>query len=134
MDVKEDDVVEMSQRLGGWEVSLSSPVGDDSRESFGAMLPDPATAADEKISDGEIRELLAEKLREFRKTLTGKEADIFDHRILADKPLTLREFGEKYNISRERVRQIQEKIIRNIKEWLREEIPNFDELYSDLFT
>jgi len=134
LDVKEDDVVEMSQRLGGWEVSLSSPVGDDSRESFGAMLPDPATAADEKISDGEIRELLAEKLRQFRKTLSGKEADIFDHRILADKPLTLREFGEKYNISRERVRQIQEKIIRNIKEWLREEIPNFDELYSDLFT
>lgn len=133
LDVKEDDVVEMSQRLGGWEVSLSAPMGDDSRESFGSMLPDSAAGADEKISDSEIHKILKEKLQEFRKTLSGKEADIFDHRILADKPLTLREFGEKYNISRERVRQIQEKIIRNIKEYLREEIPNFDELYSDLF-
>jgi RNA polymerase sigma-32 factor len=131
LDVKEDDVVEMSQRLGGWEVSLSSPMGDDSRESFGAMLPDPTTGADEEISDSEAREILNEKLQEFRKTLSGKEADIFDHRIMADKPLTLREFGEKYEISRERVRQIQEKIIRNIREYLKEEIPNFDDLYSD---
>ncbi|RLB85441.1 MAG: RNA polymerase subunit sigma-70, partial [Deltaproteobacteria bacterium] len=38
LDVKEEEVVEMSQRLGGWEVSLSSPVSDDSRGSFGAWL------------------------------------------------------------------------------------------------
>lgn len=51
---------------------------------------------------------------------------------MAEKPLTLRELGEKYHISRERVRQIQEKIIRNIREWLKKEIPNFEELYSDI--
>ncbi len=132
LDVKEEEVVEMSQRLGGWEVSLSSPVSDDSREAYGALLPDPGKAIDEEISEKESRKLLNQKLKEFRKTLSGKEADIFDSRIIAEKPLTLQELGDKYSISRERVRQIQEKIVKNIKKWLKEEIPNFEEQYSDI--
>ena len=55
----------------------------------------------------------------------------FENRIMAEKPLTLQELGDKYHISRERVRQIQEKIIKNIKKWLKEEIPDFEEQYAD---
>ena len=131
LDVKEEEVVEMSQRLGGWEVSLSSPVGDDSRESFGAFLPDPRKSAEEELSEHEARKLLLEKLKEFRKTLTGKEADIFDSRIMSEKPMTLQELGDKYNISRERIRQIQERLIKKAKKFLKEQIPDFEELYSD---
>ena len=132
LDVKEEEVVEMSQRLGGWEVSLSSPVSDDSRDSYGAFLPDPETSIDERLSEAQTRGLLAEKLQEFRKTLSGKEADIFDNRIMAEEPLTLRELGDKYRISRERIRQIQEKITKKIKKWLEEKIPDFEALYSDI--
>jgi len=131
LDVKEEEVVEMSQRLGGWEVSLSSPVSDDSREAYSALLPDPGKAVDEEISEKESRNLLAHQLKQFRKTLSGKEADIFDRRIIAEKPMTLQELGDKYSISRERVRQIQEKTVKNIKKWLKEEIPNFEEEYAD---
>ena len=112
LDVKEEAVVEMSQRLGGWEVSLSAPAGDDSREPYDALLPDPGTGVDEALSDLEGREILSRKLKEIRKTLSGKEADIFDNRIMAEQPLTLQKLGDKYHISRERVRQIQEKIIK----------------------
>lgn len=132
LDVKEEEVVEMSQRLGGWEISLSSPVSDDSRESYGAFLPDPGRSIDENLSEAQTRKLLTEKLQEFRKTLSGKEADIFDNRIMAEEPLTLRELGDKYHISRERVRQIQEKITKKIKKWLEEKIPDFEDLYSDI--
>ncbi|MEA2038438.1 MAG: RNA polymerase factor sigma-32 [Thermodesulfobacteriota bacterium] len=131
LDVKEKEIVEMNQRLGGWEVSLSAPLGDDARESFEALLPDPGRAIDEQLSEHESRNLFTKKLKELRKTLSGKEADIFDNRIMAEKPMTLQEFGDKYHISRERVRQIQEKIIRNAKKWLKENIPNFEEEYSD---
>ncbi len=132
LDVKEDEIVEMSQRLGGWEISLSSPVSDNSRETFDTFLPDPGPDIDDQLSEYQSRRLLIDKLSEFRKTLSGKEADIFDNRIIADKPLTLQELGGKYNISRERVRQIQEKIIKNIKKWLKEKIPDFEEEYSEL--
>lgn len=132
LDVKEEEVIEMSQRLGGWEVSLSAPVGDDSREAYGAFLPDPKSDFEQQLTDHESRQLLLKKLAEFRKTLSGKEADIFDNRIMAEKPMTLQELGDRYKISRERVRQIQEKIVKNIKAWLQEEIPNFEEVYADL--
>ena len=131
LDVKEEEVVEMSQRLGGWELSLSSPISDDSRETYDSYIPDPSTDIDDQLSEYQSRQLLTNKLAEFRKTLSGKEADIFDNRIIAEKPLTLQELGGKYNISRERIRQIQEKIIKNIKKWLKDKIPDFEEEYSD---
>lgn len=131
LDVKEEEVVEMSQRLGGWEVSLSAPVGDESRESYEALLPDPGIGADEQISDNQSSRILKGSLKEFRKTLSGKEAEIFDKRIMAEKPVTLQDLGDKYSISRERVRQIQEKTVKNIKKYLKEQIPNFEEEYSD---
>lgn len=131
LDVKEDEIVEMSQRLGGWELSLDSPVNEDSTESYSAVLPESEIGIDEQLFEKERQKLLGEKLKEFRKTLAGKEADIFDSRIMAYKPLTLQALGDKYSISRERIRQIQERIIKNVEKWLKNEIPNFEEEFSD---
>lgn len=131
LDVKKEEIVEMTQRLGGWEFSLSTPIGDDSKESYGDLLPDHVKGVDERLSEHEGMEVLSKELENFRNTLSGKEAEIFDSRIMSDKPLTLQELGDKYNISRERVRQLQEKIVKNAKKWLKEKIPNFEEEYSD---
>ena len=131
LDVKEKEIEEMSQRLGGGDVSLSAPVGENGREVYGSFLPDPRVAIDEQISEAENRQLLLRKLGEYREKLTGKELDIFDSRIMAERPLTLQELGDKYHISRERVRQVQERIVKNIKKWLTDEIPNFEENYSN---
>ncbi len=132
LDVKEKEIEEMSQRLGGGEVSLNAPVGDNGKEVYGSFLPDQAVGADEQLFEKENKELLSQKLEEYRAKLSGKELDIFDNRIMAENPLTLQELGDKYKISRERVRQIQERIIKNIKKWLTEEIPDFEENFAGL--
>ena len=131
LDVKEKEIEEMSLRLGGGEISLNAPVGDNGKEMYGSFLPDGSEALDEQIFEKENRELLLKKLAEYREKLSGKELDIYDNRIMAESPVTLQELGDKYNISRERVRQIQERIIKNIKKWLIAEIPNFEENYSN---
>ncbi|MGE5842759.1 MAG: RNA polymerase sigma factor RpoD/SigA [Deltaproteobacteria bacterium] len=131
LDVKEKEVEEMSQRLGGGEVSINAPVGDDGKEVYGSFLPDSSIAVDEQIFEKQNREVLLTKLEEYKDKLSGKELDIFENRIMAENPVTLQELGEKYHISRERVRQIQERIVKNIKKWLTEEIPNFEENYSN---
>lgn len=132
LDVKEEEVREMSQRLGGGEVSLNASMSDNGKEVFGSFLADPnEVAIDEHLSEVENRRLLLKKLSEYREKLSGKELDIFDNRIMAENPMTLQELGDKYQISRERVRQIQERIIKNIKKWLIEEIPNFEEDFSN---
>jgi RNA polymerase sigma-32 factor len=106
-------------------------VGDDGKEVYGSFLPDSGTAVDEQIFEKQNREVLLSKLEEYRSKLSGKELDIFENRIMAENPVTLQELGEKYHISRERVRQIQERIVKNIKKWLTEQIPNFEENYSN---
>ena len=132
LDVKEKEIEEMSQRLGGGEVSLHAPVGDEGKEVYGSFLPDPQTAVDDRLFEKQKKELLLNKLDEYRDKLSGKELDIFDNRIMAENPVTLQELGDKYRISRERVRQIQERIVKNIKKYLTEEIPNFEENFSTM--
>jgi RNA polymerase sigma-32 factor len=130
LDVKEEEVIEMTQRLEGGELSLSTPMGEDSRETYEAFLKDPTMPVDDRLSEKQRRGIFVEKLKQFRKRLTKREAEIFDKRIMAEEPLVLQALGDKYHISRERVRQIQEKIIKNIRTWSDEEIPNFEEDYK----
>lgn len=132
LDVKKDEVIEMGQRLGGWEISIDAPVREDSKQDYSSFLPSPEIDVDEQISLKERRELLKQELDGYRSTLSQKHRDIFDNRILAEDPLTLQELGDKYNISRERIRQIQDKILKKAKEWLMAKIPDFEENFSDL--
>ncbi|MFC1533799.1 RNA polymerase sigma factor RpoD/SigA [Thermodesulfobacteriota bacterium] len=131
LDVREEDIEEMTQRLGGGEVSLNAPIGGEGKEEYGSILPDRKMDIDEQISDVEGRTILLKKLKDYRSRLSEKELDIFDNRIMSENPKTLQELGDKYHISRERVRQIQVRIVNNIKKWLIEEIPNFEEEFSD---
>jgi len=131
LDVKEEDIEEMTQRLGSGEVSLNAPIGDGGKEEYSSFIPDKTVDVDERLSEVEGRSILLKKLEQYRGRLSKKELDIFDNRIMADEPLTLQDFGDKYHISRERVRQIQAKIVSNIKKWLKEEIPDFEDQFGD---
>ena len=132
LDVKEEEVIEMTQRLRGSELSLDMPVSDHSNETYEALLEAPTRSVDERLSEEQRRVVFAEKLKQFRERLTKREADIFDNRIMSDRPLILQELGDRYQISRERVRQIENIIIENIKAWSKAEISNFEEDYYDL--
>jgi RNA polymerase sigma-32 factor len=132
LNVKEEEVVEMTQRLQGSEFSLDTPVSDYSNETYEAFLESPISLVEDRLSQEQLRVVFAEKLREFRGRLTEREADIYDNRIVAEQPLILQDLGDKYQISRERVRQIQKSIIKNIREWSKAEISNFEENYSNL--
>jgi RNA polymerase sigma-32 factor len=132
LSVKEREIVEMTQRLGAWDVSINTPVDDESGEPYEAILPGSQRDIDECLSEEENRKLFTKKLKEFRETLCGREIDIFDNRILSEKPETLQDLGDRYHISRERIRQIQKKLVSNIEDWLIQEIPNFKEEYSNL--
>jgi RNA polymerase sigma-32 factor len=131
LDVREEDVIEMTQRLEGGELSLDAPLGEDSGETYGAFLKDSSVSIDEQLTLKEQHVIFVQNLREFRKGLSKREADIFDNRIMAEDPKILKELGDKYQISKERVRQIQQRIIENLTKWSKEQISNFEEEYTD---
>jgi len=130
LNVREEDVITMSQRLEESEISLETPLGDDSRETLADAIPSLTPLAEESVGSLELRELFRRKLEEFKETLPPREREILERRMLSEKPVTLRELGEKYGITPERVRQIEAEIIKDLREFLRKEIPDF-EYYKD---
>jgi RNA polymerase sigma-32 factor len=132
LQVKEDEVVSMDQRMAAADISLDAPVGDDSRATYGDLLSAGALPIDERLGDKELREIFAEKLGEFRHSLDKRDREIFEKRMMAENPLTLRELGKKHDISPERVRQIEEEILAKARDFLRREIPDFDDYSGEV--
>ena len=121
LNVKEGEVVEMDQRLSNRDLSTDVPIGEDKEVTLLHILADNKETPEERFADAEYRHILSEKMEEFARTLKDKELVIFRERLLCEEPLTLREIGEKYGISRERVRQIEERVKKKLRAYLGKE-------------
>jgi RNA polymerase sigma-32 factor len=95
------------------------PLGDDNESTMLNFLPDSKQTPEEQFADAQYHELLHDKMEQFAKTLKDKELVIYRERLLNEEPATLREIGEKYGISRERVRQIEERVKKKLKTFLK---------------
>ena len=125
LGVSEREIVDMDQRLDGWDVSLDAPLKDDSDTERIEFLSTESVSAEDQVAKKEIEVLLHNKIDEFRKNMTDREKEIFDLRIFSDTPVTLQEIGDRYGISRERVRQVEKNIIKKMREFFKQEIPDF---------
>jgi len=132
LGVKEQEVIEMDMRMGASEVSADAPLGPDTDTTVIDLLPqqDAATAEDE-VANREFYELMRAKLTDFQATLEGREYEIFTERLLADEPLTLQELGDRYQVSRERVRQIEENLRKRLREYLVRQMRDLPEIATD---
>ena len=127
LGVSEREIVDMDQRLNGWDVSLDAPLKDDSdTERIEFLSTDSAPSIEDDVAKKEMESLLHQKIAEFRKKMTERELEIFDQRIFSDTPVTLQEIGDRYGISRERVRQVEKNVIKKMREFFKKEIPDFD--------
>ena len=114
LQVKEEDVVDMQARLAYNDVYLDASLNDEGVDTMMDMLTTDEDV-DDIVSEKETQNVLAEKIREFKTTLNEKEICILDDRLLADEPRTLKEIGARFCLSRERVRQIQQGILKKAK-------------------
>jgi RNA polymerase sigma-32 factor len=130
LGVSEREIVDMDQRLDGWDVSLDAPLKDDSDTERIEFLSTEVESAEDQVAKKEVEVLLHNKISEFKKKLTPRELEIFDQRIFSDSPVTLQEIGDNYGISRERVRQVEKNIIKKMREFFRREIHDFSS-YTD---
>ncbi|MGD9278423.1 MAG: sigma-70 family RNA polymerase sigma factor, partial [Desulfobacterales bacterium] len=126
LGVSEREIVDMDQRLDGWDVSLDAPLKDDSDTERVELLNTEVESTEDQMAKKEIETLLHTKVAEFKKTMTPRELEIFEQRIFSDTPATLQEIGDRYQISRERVRQVEKNIIKKLREFFKREIPDFD--------
>jgi RNA polymerase sigma-32 factor len=121
LDVKEGEVVEMEQRLANRDLSTDIPVGEDGESTLLHFLADNKETPEESFAAAEYRQVIGDNIEQFAGGLRDKELVIVRERLLNEEPLTLREIGERYGISRERVRQIEERLKKKLKDFLSKE-------------
>ena len=114
LDVSEDEVVSMNRRLSGKEFSLNAPIGEDGDE-WQDWLVDKELDHDLKFAHHEEMKQRKDLLKDSIKVLNDREKEILYSRRLNDNPSTLEELSKKYSISRERVRQIENKAFEKLQ-------------------
>jgi RNA polymerase sigma-32 factor len=121
LNVAESDVIEMDRRLARSDASLDTPVAsaDGRTTTRMELLPAGSDTPEVATENAELEEVLHEQLEAFRKTLTGKDVQIFEKRLVADEPLTLQQLGDEFGVSRERVRQLEARLTGKLREYLK---------------
>ncbi len=116
LDIPEEEVKIMSQRMSGRDISLDQPISEDNTNTLIDLQSDQyEVAIDEELGLTEELHLLTENINRIRPHLSQKEVFLLENRILSDEPLTLQEVGDKYGITREAVRQMENRLINKIK-------------------
>ncbi len=124
LNVPERDVVSMDMRLAAGDASLDAPVGTSEGRSVARveLLPSADVRVDDTLAEAQIGDQFTSKIHEFGKTLEGKEKRIFDDRLVSEDPKTLQTLGDEFGVSRERVRQIEKRLLKKLKAFLRDEL------------
>ena len=120
LNVPEKEVINMNRRLSGGDPSLNATIkadGDQTGE-WQDWLESDEPNQEESYSEKEEDNLRKEMINESLQVLNDRELDIIQTRKLSDTPTTLEELSEKYNISRERIRQIEVRALEKVKEAL----------------
>jgi RNA polymerase sigma-32 factor len=128
LDVSEKEVVEMDRRLSATEVSLDAPLGNESDRvvtRLDLLTDGDEMPQDEIVALEEFNAKLSEELEAFGRTLRDKEEHIFRNRLLSPSPATLQQIGDHYGITRERVRQIEARLLGRLKQHLREHMEGY---------
>jgi RNA polymerase sigma-32 factor len=118
LSVRSSDIEEMQKRFAGRDLSLDAKLDFDQGISFLDILPDLSPDQEELLGDSEEDNVLKDEVQEALGNLNERERFIISQRIMADDPMTLQELGDTFQISRERVRQIEGEALRKLKDRL----------------
>jgi len=120
LNVPEKEVINMNRRLSGGDPSLNASIKTDGEQTgeWQDWLESDEPNQEETYSEREEENLRKEMINESLQVLNEREMDIIQTRKLSDTPTTLEDLSEKYNISRERIRQIEVRALEKVKEAL----------------
>ena len=119
LSVPEQDVISMNRRLAGGDNSLNAPLRADSEGEWQDWLEDDSDSQETMLAESEELTLRREMLNEAMQTLNDRERHILVERRLKDEPKTLEELSQEYDISRERVRQIEVRAFEKLQRSMR---------------
>jgi len=115
LNVKEAEVLDMNNRLFSGDQSLNVQIGDEGDAEWQDMLVDSYDTQDNILANSNELSFRKKIFEQALEVLNEREKEIINLRKLQDKPVKLKELSKKFNISRERVRQIEEKAFEKLQ-------------------
>ena len=107
LHVKPSEVREMEQRMGGRDLSLDAPMGDDGGNTHVDFVVSEGIAQDDEVADKEEAGMVSTRVQTALRRLDPRERFIIEQRVMNERPMTLKELGEHFGFSRERARQLE---------------------------
>jgi RNA polymerase sigma-32 factor len=127
LDVTEDDVIDMQHRLSTPDLSFDSPVRrDGGTTTHGDLYSRGGTSAEDAVGSRELHEVFTEHIEAFAANLGERDTQILRERILAEEPRTLADMGEEFGVSRERVRQLEARMVNDLRAYMKENLVDFE--------
>jgi RNA polymerase sigma-32 factor len=119
LEVTEQDVVDMNRRLSGPDHSLNAMLRSDSETEWQDWLVDDTASQETRIAEQDELQHRRSLLEEAMDVLNDRERHILNERRLKEEPTTLEDLSTQYNISRERVRQIEVRAFEKLQKAMR---------------
>ncbi|HEX9241070.1 MAG TPA: RNA polymerase factor sigma-32, partial [Anaeromyxobacter sp.] len=116
--VKPSEVDEMARRMEGRDFSLDAPMGDDGGTTHVEFVPSATPSAHDELSGAEEQALVSGRVGAALAQLDRRERFIIEQRVMADRPMTLKELGDHFGFSRERARQLEIRAKEKLKQQL----------------
>ena len=128
LDVKESDVIDMERRLSQSDLSIHAPARNDDSGSatFGDFLEAEGQSVEEIVGDASMRQTFREIVGRFAEDLDERDSRILSERVLAEDQQTLQQLGDHFGLTRERVRQLEKKLVDRLREYLKENLVDFE--------
>ena len=120
LGVRNKDVIEMDQRMSKKDFSLDTKIGESQDNTYISLLEDQRFNQEDLLAKSQLESSIKDNIGPILETLKDRERYIIENRILTENPQTLDEIGKKYEISRERVRQIENSALKKIKKAFKE--------------
>lgn len=122
LGVSEKSVAVMDRRLGagGSELSIEAKLDDNGPSLADVLTNSEDIPIDDRLGDIQGVEILKEHLKSFLEDLKERDREIFEKRLLSEVPASLQSIADQYGVSRERIRQIEERLINNLKVYMSE--------------
>jgi RNA polymerase sigma-32 factor len=124
--VEEADVIDVETSLGAGDISVDTPLNENEESTPLMSLTDnTALSVEDDAERNQFLNSLKQEIGTFKKGLKPIEQKILSDRILSDAPLSLQEIGNDHNITREAVRQTEQRIIKKFKSYVDQNMPDF---------
>ena len=129
--VDEREVIDVSASIGAMDVSIDTPVRPDSTMTPAQTLSQDGQSVEENVELKQFRQILNENIENFKAGLNPNEIEILNNRILSEDPLSLQEIGEQRGVTREAVRQAEQRLLKKFKTYIEEKMPEAADYFTN---